>query len=89
LLKNFIEGDLNFPPTYKFDPNSDVYDTSPKMRIPAWCDRVLMHRSQTVKDELVHDKYQGNDSEAAKPVYYGSRASYLSDHRPVLACYDV
>jgi len=30
------EGQLNFKPTYKYDENSDVYDTSKKMRAPAW-----------------------------------------------------
>lgn len=36
-----VEGPLNFRPTYKFDKNSDVYDTSKKRRIPAWTDRIL------------------------------------------------
>jgi hypothetical protein len=37
----FNEGDLNFEPTYKYDTNSVLYDTSEKARIPAWCDRIL------------------------------------------------
>ncbi|XP_056266221.1 inositol polyphosphate 5-phosphatase K isoform X2 [Pseudoliparis swirei] len=48
-LQEFDEGDLNFKPTYKFDRNSDTYDTSPKTwlgftgkkRKPAWTDRIL------------------------------------------------
>lgn len=44
ILSKFQEGPLNFDPTYKYDDNCEVYDTSQKMRIPAWCDRVLFSR---------------------------------------------
>lgn len=27
ILQQFEEGPLDFPPTYKFDPNSDTYDS--------------------------------------------------------------
>ena len=37
----FVEGELNFAPTYKYDSFSDDYDTSDKGRIPAWTDRVM------------------------------------------------
>ena len=37
----FEEGPLNFRPTYKYDPDSDLYDTSSKKRAPAWTDRIL------------------------------------------------
>eukprot|EP00667_Euglena_gracilis_P006348 EG_transcript_6406 len=37
----FEEGPLLFPPTYKLDPGSDQYDSSPKCRTPSWTDRVL------------------------------------------------
>ncbi|KAK3580413.1 hypothetical protein CHS0354_012436 [Potamilus streckersoni] len=41
VFRGFKEGPVTFPPTYKFDPNTDTYDTSEKSRIPAWCDRIL------------------------------------------------
>ncbi|SCV05979.1 LANO_0H19394g1_1 [Lachancea nothofagi CBS 11611] len=37
----YNEMEINFPPTYKFDPGTKTYDTSEKMRIPAWTDRIL------------------------------------------------
>jgi hypothetical protein len=62
---------LNFKPTYKYDDNSDVYDTSKKMRVPSWTDRIL---------------YTQQGSEL---VYYGRRENKFSDHRPVLAVFEV
>ncbi|XP_071754337.2 inositol polyphosphate 5-phosphatase K [Centroberyx gerrardi] len=49
-LQEFEEGPLRFKPTYKFDRNSDTYDSSApktwfgfngKKRKPAWTDRIL------------------------------------------------
>ncbi|SCU89008.1 LADA_0E13190g1_1 [Lachancea dasiensis] len=37
----YNEMEINFPPTYKFDPGTKTYDTSEKLRIPAWTDRIL------------------------------------------------
>ena len=41
VLQEFTEAPLNFYPTYKFDFNSEAYDSSPKQRIPSWTDRIL------------------------------------------------
>ena len=32
---------MNFRPTFKYDPESEVYDTSKKQRVPSWTDRIL------------------------------------------------
>ena len=34
----FDESPIAFAPTYKYDQQSDAYDTSAKRRAPAWCD---------------------------------------------------
>lgn len=36
VLDGYKEGNITFLPTYKYDPNTDVYDTSKKQRTPSW-----------------------------------------------------
>jgi synaptojanin len=35
-FSGYIEGPILFRPTYRYDVGTDNYDTSEKMRIPAW-----------------------------------------------------
>lgn len=55
VFKNFLEGDINFAPTYKYDLFSDDYDTSEKCRAPAWTDRVLWKRRKQLPDTGIRE----------------------------------
>lgn len=55
----YSEARILFAPTYKYDVNTDDYDTSEKARIPAWCDRVL--RKGTNLKQINYD---------AAPLYF-------------------
>ncbi|KAL6549105.1 Inositol polyphosphate phosphatase, catalytic domain ues [Orobanche hederae] len=68
------EGTLNFPPTYKYELNSESYcgeDPKAGRRTPAWCDRILSF------------------GRGMKLLSYRRSELKLSDHRPLTATYMV
>jgi hypothetical protein len=77
-LMEFVEASRpDFAPTYKYDRNSDSYDTSEKKRCPAWCDRVMYRQSPlstTNHQRIVCNSYRRHESQ-------------LSDHRPISAAF--
>ncbi|CAD8131415.1 unnamed protein product [Paramecium pentaurelia] len=73
-LQNYWEGSINFLPTYKYDKNSQIYDTSKKQRTPSWCDRILVN----CKEGLI-----------CQQRYYKRNECLDSDHRPVSSYYVV
>lgn len=81
-FKGYMEGEINFAPTYKYDTNSTDYDTSEKCRVPAYTDRILFKkRQQTHEDEDLMDPNQ---------IKFYNRIELLSsDHRPVVAEFEV
>ncbi|KAK6940070.1 hypothetical protein RJ641_029601 [Dillenia turbinata] len=66
------EGALNFPPTYKYELNSEKYygeDPRAGRRTPAWCDRIL------------------SCGKGMRLLKYRRAELKLSDHRPVQATF--
>ncbi|XP_039044401.1 type IV inositol polyphosphate 5-phosphatase 11-like [Hibiscus syriacus] len=79
IFNGYCEGTLTFKPTYKYNIGSRNYDTSYKVRVPSWTDRILF-------------KIQDPDTIAASLHCYESVDDiYSSDHKPVSAhlCFKV
>ncbi|KAK6486692.1 synaptojanin-1-like isoform X3 [Huso huso] len=100
IFKGFLEGKIDFPPTYKYDLFSDDYDTSEKCRTPAWTDRILWKRRKWPFDKSAEDLNLLNASfdeedklsytwTPGSLLYYGRAELKTSDHRPVVAVIDV
>ncbi|ORZ37538.1 Endonuclease/exonuclease/phosphatase [Catenaria anguillulae PL171] len=97
----FAEGQITFPPTYKYDNGSNTYDTSEKARIPAWCDRILYKSHATSKHaQRAHALMAGSGSDAGgttplpafsplELIKYARAELLVSDHKPVLALFSV
>jgi endonuclease/exonuclease/phosphatase family metal-dependent hydrolase len=70
VFSGFFEEEIHFPPTYRFDKNSMSYDTSEKMRVPSFTDRILVYARNRRNVQLVS--------------YSANMDMLISDHRPVL-----
>eukprot|EP00727_Mastigamoeba_balamuthi_P004490 m51a1_g14039 hypothetical protein (712) ;mRNA; f:1170592-1174281 len=73
-FEGFFEAPIKFAPTYKYDKNSTNYDTSEKVRTPAWCDRVL---------------WKTPEPENVQILSYSRHEILSSDHRPVSALFSI
>lgn len=96
-FQGFREDVPTFLPTYKFDAGTDTFDSSPKQRLPAYCDRVLW--------KLRSDRSHGGTPRRNGPVasltcslgiatirslyYKGVMACRGSDHKPVASLLQV
>ncbi|XP_070700363.1 synaptojanin-1 isoform X2 [Pempheris klunzingeri] len=103
IFRSFIEGKLDFAPTYKYDLFSEDYDTSEKCRTPAWTDRILWKRRKWNFDKTAEEmNVVGAASTSAEGEndpqypwspgtlkYYGRAELKTSDHRPVVSIIDV
>lgn len=69
-LATFVEADVSFAPTYKYDRGVDRFDSSEKQRVPAYCDRILLRSLDPL----------------ARIGDYGAHGEMrISDHRPISA----
>jgi phosphatidylinositol-bisphosphatase len=98
--QGFQEGRIRFPPTFKFVPGSSEYSSS---RVPSWTDRVLWkvaasQGSARTRLRRVTHPLAGADSahEATNAsvsvhqcYYYSVPGVLSSDHKPVVAGFDV
>ncbi|KAK9391693.1 phosphatidylinositol 4-5-bisphosphate 5-phosphatase A [Crotalus adamanteus] len=88
ILKGFQEGFLNFPPTFKFDVGTNMYDTSAKKRKPAWTDRILWKIKSG--GHPVHSGRSSGGNLTVTQLCYCSHMEYtVSDHKPVVSVFAV
>lgn len=73
IFNGYCEGNLQFKPTYKYDVGSNEYDTSHKVRVPAWTDRILFKVENNSGIDAVLSSYESVDDIQS------------SDHKPVKA----
>ncbi|KAG7552548.1 Endonuclease/exonuclease/phosphatase superfamily [Arabidopsis thaliana x Arabidopsis arenosa] len=74
VFEGWSEGTLDFPPTYKYEIDSEKYggnDPKSGKRTPAWCDRIIWY------------------GKGMKLMSYRRSEIKLSDHRPVTATFVV
>ena len=71
MMNDFYEGQIRFPPTYKFQDGTSDYDYNE--RVPGWTDRIL-YRANNLNDVILC-KYSA--------IFYAK----TSDHKPVYAIF--
>lgn len=82
VFQDYVEPSIEFMPTYKFDPNTDIYDSSEKNRTPSWTDRILYHSKA--------HHHRKKQPEPIESLYYScAKTIRFSDHRPVSGFYSI
>lgn len=87
LLRGFQEAPITFPPTYKYDPGTQNFDSSSKQRTPSYTDRILFkgkgHTRGYIR-RVSHDSTNSHKDGAIECLIYDSVPSICtSDHKPV------
>lgn len=103
VFSEFSEGKVDFYPTFKYDVDSGVIDSSEKLRCPSWPDRILFSCGGRGHGAMSERRLQGKnkdmdamiarkDSEppcALELLEYGSIDARSSDHRPVVSLFSI
>ncbi|PBC26406.1 inositol polyphosphate 5-phosphatase E isoform X2 [Apis cerana] len=87
VLRGFEEAPITFPPTYKYDPGTQNFDSSSKQRTPAYTDRILFkgkgHTRGYIR-RVSHESSSSYKDGIIECLVYDSVPSICtSDHKPV------
>ncbi|KAL4712318.1 hypothetical protein ACJJTC_004080 [Scirpophaga incertulas] len=88
-FREFREAPITFPPTYKYDPGSQQFDTSSKQRAPAYTDRILYkaknmsHHTSTSFPGLRRISTVPTSVGLKCLAYNSVQSICTSDHKPV------
>ncbi|KAL0106718.1 hypothetical protein PUN28_015335 [Cardiocondyla obscurior] len=88
VLRGFEEAPILFPPTYKYDPGTQNFDSSSKQRTPAYTDRILFrgkgHSRGGYIRRVSYDSSNSHKDGVIECLVYDSVPSICtSDHKPV------
>ncbi|XP_033212806.1 inositol polyphosphate 5-phosphatase E isoform X2 [Belonocnema kinseyi] len=87
VFRGFQEAPITFPPTYKYDPGTQNFDSSNKQRTPAYTDRILFKGKAHTRGyirRLSHESTGTQKDGAIECLIYDSVPSICtSDHKPV------
>ena len=85
IFKGYKEDPIHFPPTFKYDPGTNEFDTSSKQRVPSYTDRIL-YKSRRASSSSGHNERKHR----IKPLHYDSVQDVVSsDHKPVWGMWEV
>ncbi|KZC11581.1 PREDICTED: 72 kDa inositol polyphosphate 5-phosphatase isoform X1 [Dufourea novaeangliae] len=87
VLRGFEEAPITFPPTYKYDPGTQNFDSSSKQRTPAYTDRILFKGKGNTRGyirRVSHESTNSYKDGVIECLVYDSVPSICtSDHKPV------
>ncbi|XP_057324366.1 inositol polyphosphate 5-phosphatase E isoform X2 [Microplitis mediator] len=87
VLRGFEEAPITFPPTYKYDPGTQTFDSSSKQRAPAYTDRILYkgkgHTRGYIRRVSQDNTHSNKDGNIECLVYDSVPSICTSDHKPV------
>nr|XP_034192151.1 inositol polyphosphate 5-phosphatase E isoform X2 [Osmia lignaria] len=87
VLRGFEEAPITFPPTYKYDPGTQNFDSSSKQRTPAYTDRILFKGKGYTRGymrRVSHESSNSHKDGIIECLVYDSVPSICtSDHKPV------